>query len=69
MRAKTAHQRLFDQELAERLPLQRMIQRHRQPAAHQAVAAERAVETGQAAHLQDMPHAVTLIPNSRAVAS
>ena len=60
-RQDLAHQRLFYQQLAERLPLQRMIQRHRQPAAHQAVAAQRTVETGQAAHLQDMPHAVALI--------
>ena len=54
------HHRLIGQILAERLTLQRMVQRHRVCAAHQGMAAGRAVEAGQRAHLENLPHAVAL---------
>ena len=43
-----------------------MVQRDRESAAHLAVATERAVESGHAAHFEDQPHAVALFPHQPA---
>ena len=54
------HHRLIGQILAERLALQRVVQRHRISTAHQGMAAGRAVKAGQRAHFKDLPHAIAL---------
>ncbi|AFJ98071.1 hypothetical protein ES15_0498 [Cronobacter sakazakii ES15] len=54
------HQRLIDKILAERLTLMGVVKRHRQRAAHQPVATERAVKARHAAHTQDLAHAFAL---------
>ncbi|SSM05320.1 Uncharacterised protein [Klebsiella pneumoniae] len=43
-----------------------MIQRHREGATHQGMAAQRAVKAGQAAHPEDLPHAVAFVAHQPA---
>ncbi|MNN62494.1 hypothetical protein D3C81_1778010 [compost metagenome] len=55
-----AHQWLVDKVFAKCLPLMGMIQRGRERAAHQPVAAQCTVKARQAAHLQDLAHTLAL---------